>query len=235
MDKHFTHTQWILWYHNPVNKQWGLDSYKDIIEISSIEDFCVLKNTWKKCLPNVNEGMFFMMRKTNAGCIYPRWEDRHNRRGGYWSFKISKEDCEQAWFSLMMFTLGEYIVADQNDVSLINGISISPKKHFCILKIWIRDSSRNSKSILSSDLTFLDMENVLFSKHEDNIQKDYDKVKRRQSGNGGSSKGSGYQHNRKYSRNNGGGHYSSNRGNRDSRDGYSDGRRSHRRNRYKNL
>ena len=234
MEKHLTHTKWIVWYHNPSDKNWSLESYKDIIEISSIEDFCVLKNTWKKCLPNINEGMFFVMRKTEEGCIYPRWEDKHNRRGGYWSFKISKEDCEGAWFSLMMFTLGEYLVRRESDISLINGISISPKKHFCILKIWTCDSTRNSKSLLSNDLTFLDMENVLFSNHEDNIQKDYDKVKRRQShhstGTGG---GSTHRHQHKYSRNSRNHGHGSNRRGRGRHEQYEE--RGNRRNRYNNL
>ena len=89
-EKHPTNTKWIVWYHNPSDKNWGLDSYKDIIEISSIEDFCVLKNSWEKCLPLVSEGMFFLMRKLKSGkVIYPQWEDINNKHGGYWSFKIN--------------------------------------------------------------------------------------------------------------------------------------------------
>ena len=85
--KHKTFSKWIVWYHNPSDKNWSLNSYKDIIEISSIEDFWVLRNTWDKCLPLVHEGMFFLMRLTKDGCIYPQWEDKNNRKGGYWSFK----------------------------------------------------------------------------------------------------------------------------------------------------
>ena len=178
--KHLTNTKWIVWYHNPSDKNWGLDSYKDIIEISSIEDFWVLKNSWDKCLPKIYEGMFFLMRKTKTGCIYPQWEDKHNRKGGYWSFKVSKDLAEEAWFNLMMFTLGECVVGDVNDIRYINGISISPKKNFCIIKIWNSDSKQNSNDLLSNELTFLNINEVIYSNHEDNIKKDADKFKRRE-------------------------------------------------------
>lgn len=178
--KHKTNSKWIVWYHNPSDKNWSLDSYKDIIEISSIEDFWVLKNSWDKCLPNVYEGMFFLMRKIGEKCIYPQWEDKNNRKGGYWSFKVEKSASEKAWFNLMMHTLGEWIVDNKINTYLINGISISPKKHFCIIKIWNSDSTKNSNSLLSRDLKFLNMEEVLFSNHEDNIKKDANKFKRRE-------------------------------------------------------
>ena len=40
--------------------------------------------------------MFFLIRKHNDECIYPQWEDKHNRKGGYWSFKVAKDDSENA-------------------------------------------------------------------------------------------------------------------------------------------
>ena len=134
INKKLTHTKWILWYHNPSDKNWDLNSYKDIIEISSLEDYCVLKNSWSKCLPTTSEGMFFIMRKTNKGCIYPQWEDNNNKNGGYWSFKVSKKDSDIAWFELMVYLLGEYITKNDSDIMEINGISVSPKKNFCIIK-----------------------------------------------------------------------------------------------------
>ena len=179
--KHNTHTKWIVWYHNPSDKNWNLDSYKDIVELSSIEDFWVLKNSWDKCLPTTSEGMFFLMRKIDdKTCIYPQWEDKHNVKGGYWSFKVSKDLSDKAWFELMMFMIGECITNEPVDSLKINGISVSPKKNFCILKIWNNSSTQNDKTLLSKKLTFLNMEEVLYSSHNDNIQKDANKFKRRE-------------------------------------------------------
>ena len=40
---------------------------------------------------------------------------------------------------------------------LLNGLSMSPKRGFCILKIWNRDSQRKSKTLLDvNDLTELE-------------------------------------------------------------------------------
>lgn len=179
VEKHLTNTKWIMWYHNPSDKNWKLDSYKDIIEISSLEDFCVLKNTWSRCLPNTSEGMFFLMRKTETGCIYPQWEDKHNKNGGYWSFKVAKSEADNAWFNLIMYAIGENITSDINHSLGINGISVSPKKHFCIFKIWNNDNTINNKQYLSTTLDFLNMSEVLYSNHNDNIQKDKLKVNKR--------------------------------------------------------
>ena len=91
-DKHMLNSKWVVWYHNPSDKSWDRESYKDILEISSLEDFFVLKNSWQNCLPLVSEGMFFLMRKLkNDKVIYPQWEDINNKHGGYWSFKIDKD------------------------------------------------------------------------------------------------------------------------------------------------
>lgn len=180
-NKHPTNTKWVVWYHNPSDKNWGLESYKDIIEISSIEDFFVLKNSWNLCLPGTNEGMFFLMRKNEDKCIYPQWEDPCNRKGGYWSFKILKDKSNECWFNLFMCTIGECISDKITDSLGINGISISPKKNFCIIKIWNNDSTNNTTDYLSKNLDFLDMNEVLYSCHELNIKKDIDKVKKRES------------------------------------------------------
>jgi len=178
--KNPTNNKWIVWYHNPSDKNWGIESYKDILEISSIEDFWVLKNSWDKCLPKVSEGMFFLMRKKGDVCIYPQWEDPNNTNGGYWSFKVTKTDSENVWFELMMFMLGECITNDHIESLNINGISISPKKNFCIVKIWNKDSIHNDNDLLSLGLKFLNMEEVLYTSHKKNIEKDQIKIKRRE-------------------------------------------------------
>ena len=41
--KHMLNSKWIVWYHNPSDQSWTIDSYKDILEIQSVEDL-VLKN-----------------------------------------------------------------------------------------------------------------------------------------------------------------------------------------------
>ena len=181
--KHMLNSKWIVWYHNPSDQSWTIDSYKDILEIQSVEDFLVLKNTWDKCLPKVFEGMFFIMRKLETGqVIYPQWEDVNNRNGGYWSFKIDKEHAQDIWFRLCSFTIGESICNEVMESLQVNGISISPKKNFCIIKIWNNNCNKNSTSLLSNSIDFLNMEEVLYSSHIKNIERDQTKQKKYNSG-----------------------------------------------------
>jgi hypothetical protein len=177
MDIHTLQNSWIVWYHNPSDKDWGKDSYKDIIEITSIEDYCVLKNSWNMCLPKISEGMFFLMRKLKDGTsIYPQWEDTNNIEGGVWSFKIPKDKCEDIWFTLIKYVLGECLIKDNIEYSIINGISISPKKNFSIIKIWLQKNSiHNIENLLKDNLQFLNSSESLYSKHSSNIKKDKNK------------------------------------------------------------
>ena len=178
-NKHLLNSKWVVWYHNPSDKSWDKDSYKDILEIASLEDFLVLKNSWEKCLPLVSEGMFFLMRKLKSGkVIYPQWEDINNKYGGYWSFKINKDLAQDVWFKLCGFTIGEYICENIQESGHINGISISPKKNFCIIKIWNNNNKKEDTKLLSSKLDFLNMTEVKYSSHTENIERDLSKQKK---------------------------------------------------------
>jgi hypothetical protein len=178
--RHLLNSQWIVWYHNPSDKNWTPESYKDILEIHSVEDMLVLKNSWEQCLPLVSEGMFFMMRKLKDGrAIIPLWEDKMNINGGVWSFKLDKEEAQKVWFKLCSFAIGETICKSTKDSLEITGISISPKKNFCIIKIWNQYKEKNNINLLSSDLSkFLNINEVLYSNHDNNIERDAEKRSR---------------------------------------------------------
>jgi hypothetical protein len=64
----------------------------------------------------------------------------------------------------MLTLLGEMIINDEIKNKLVNGITISPKKNFCILKIWMKDISiQNIKLLNLPDQ--LDTKSTLFKKH----------------------------------------------------------------------
>jgi translation initiation factor 4E len=178
--QHPLNSQWVVWYHNPSDQSWTSDSYKDILELHSIEDYLVLKNSWKTCLPEVSEGMYYMMRKTDKGIpIFPMWEDENNKNGGVWSFKITKEEADDVWFKLCTYMIGENICENVDICKYINGISISPKKNFCIVKIWNSDYMLSDTKLLSSSITFLNLNEVLYSSHQNNIERDHVKIQNR--------------------------------------------------------
>ncbi len=189
---HKTHTAWTFWYHNPIDKNWDLSSYTKIYEFQTLEDFCKIYNSWDEFLPSVSEGMFFLMRKfSNGNYINPLWEDKYNKNGGFWSFKINKEDAEVIWKELSEYLVAEQICRYKTDTMMINGISISPKRNFCILKIWNNDHNKCDKGLLSNSIPKLSFSECMYKCHNDNIANDQNKVKRYNSQKPGGQRGFG--------------------------------------------
>lgn len=131
--------KWCLWYHNPEDKNWKINSYDNIYTFNSIERFWKLHNSMKDGV--INSGMFFLMRKG----IFPIWEDKHNIHGGCWSYKIPKKNSHDAWIDLSVRLIAEQLC---NNSSSVNGISISPKKEFCVIKVWNQDSKKRDDATL---------------------------------------------------------------------------------------
>ena len=89
--------------------------------------------------------MLFVMKKG----INPTWEDKHNKKGGCFSFKVSNKYVTNVWKELLKVLTGESISKKKSFVDSVNGITISPKKTFCILKIWMNNvSNQNPKDII---------------------------------------------------------------------------------------
>ena len=86
----------------------------------------------------VENSMLFMMRDG----IKPLWEDEKNVPGGCWSFKVSKGNLCEIWLNLSAYLCGEFLISDKNNYTLLNGISISPKKSFCIIKLWLSNTEK---------------------------------------------------------------------------------------------
>ena len=148
--KHKLNSKWVLWYHCPDDKNWDIKSYKNIFEFDTVEDFWVLNNNIKSI--HIQYGMFFIIREG----IEPIWEDSKNRDGGCWSFKLSKKDTFKAWLELSVALIGETIYKNTENIMDINGISISPKKNFSILKIW--NSDKKKKNIEELDISIQNLE-----------------------------------------------------------------------------
>ena len=70
--------------------------------------------------------------------IKPMWEDPNNKAGGCFSFKVVNKNVPEVWKSVSYLLTGETLSSEQPFQSNITGITISPKKSFCILKIWMK-------------------------------------------------------------------------------------------------
>ena len=170
-------SSWVLWNHKSNDKNWDLNSYNNIYEFNDIESFWKLVNTIDKHYKNYSNDMIFLMRKNEDKIIYPMWEDKHNKNGGYWSFKIEKNILNKIWIDTMIYTIGEKILNKYDDNNIINGISISPKRNNCILKIW--NNNYNYKDVkLLNKIENIDYNNVIYKCHNDNIKYDKNKLNR---------------------------------------------------------
>ena len=152
--------KWDLYYHLPQDSNWDLSSYKllmsDIDTAEKVIAFneSISENIIKYC-------MLFAMKKG----ITPMWEDSKNRNGGCFSYKVVNKLVHDVWKTLLYKLCGETLCKEKKYNSLINGITISPKKNFCIIKIWLENCSVQDPNIIS-DIKNLSNQGCLFKKHE---------------------------------------------------------------------
>jgi translation initiation factor 4E len=130
---------WAMYFHDPYDHNWNIESYKLISTISSVEEFVNVFTVFKDLF---YKGMFFLMREH----ITPRWEDEHNKNGGCFSYKLNKFALEEKFFEVCSQVLGEVLGKTDEFSNNINGISISPKKNYYIIRIWIKNNKYASKN-----------------------------------------------------------------------------------------
>jgi hypothetical protein len=171
---------WVIWYHNPSDNNWETSSYKKLYEFSSLDEFFMFQNTWKNNLPKLNLSMMFMMKKMdNYEFIYPMWEDKNNQPGGCWSFKVPSTNIDNVWLQLCFHIITENTGDRQEVNDSVNGISFSPKKGFCIVKIWNSTTDIQDVNELNSDInTFMDLSTCIYKSHVESINKDNKKKKK---------------------------------------------------------
>lgn len=156
---HNLQNSWTLWAHLPHNTDWGIGSYIPIFTFTTIEETLAVTETLPPIL--VENCMLFIMKKG----IKPMWEDPRNRNGGCFSYKVPNKNVYKVWKDLTYVVIGESISKNVNFVSCVTGITISPKKNFCIIKIWMTNCSNQNPAIVTSDVKGIVSHGCLFKKH----------------------------------------------------------------------
>jgi len=156
---HILHGKWNLYYHLPDDKNWDLSSYKLIMgNITTAEQLIVINEALPEKI--VKHCMLFVMRTG----ITPMWEDPKNRNGGCFSFKVLNKQVSPVWKSLFYALCGETLSTEPKYSPIINGITISPKKNFCIIKVWLENCSMQDPNILIPIMN-LPKQGCIFKKH----------------------------------------------------------------------
>ena len=150
--------KWTLWGHLPHDTNWTFESYIRILTFNSVEEIIMLLET----LPNevITNCMLFIMRDG----IKPMWEDPKNVKGGCFSYKINNKNVVSIWKNLSYSLVGESLTDQVNARQVINGITISPKKNFCIVKIWFSNCNYQNPSIIIDDIG-ISSQGCLFKTH----------------------------------------------------------------------
>lgn len=137
---HKLNNYWKLWFHKMDVNEWNIESYQEICEIYTLEDAIKLFENMSNLI--VTNSMLFLMKNN----VTPLWENEKNINGGSFSYKISNEIIIDVYKKLIYFIICENLYnIDENIIQNINGISVSPKKNFCILKIWLGDLKEINK------------------------------------------------------------------------------------------
>jgi hypothetical protein len=156
---------WNVYFHDPYDENWTNPSYLLLNTFSSIEEF------WNNFIPlkeNSNKGMFFLMRES----IFPSWDAESNIDGGCLSIKVLKENLPSFFEDLSIKLVGENLLKEQyrDKWASINGISTSPKRHFCIIKIWLADATLSNKDYFNIIPKYHG--DILYKSNRENIQND---------------------------------------------------------------
>ena len=136
---------WILWYHDPENKDYSLESYIKIADVSTPQQFWTIvdsisKEAWES-------GMFFFMRHG----FKPLWDAPENEAGGAWSKKIEASVAHTTFVDLMVHCVANEFLINRKETLV--GITISPKGPASIIKIWNTTTTVSENAYLNPEMS----------------------------------------------------------------------------------
>jgi len=150
---------WCLWAHLPHDTNWTIESYKLIYTFQTVEATIALMETLPDVL--VKNCMLFLMKEG----IMPIWEDKQNRGGGSFSYKVANKSVYDVWKELTYCIVGNTVSENKSFMNSVTGITISPKKSFCIVKIWLSSCEYQDSTLITNELSEIKSSGCLFKKH----------------------------------------------------------------------
>jgi hypothetical protein len=97
--------------------------------------------------------------------ILPIWEDVKNRNGGCFSYKVNNKYVVDVWKELTYVLVGKTLSSEKKFTDAISGITISPKKNFCIIKIWMENCDNQNPLAVTNEIKNLTPNGCIFKKH----------------------------------------------------------------------
>jgi hypothetical protein len=150
-------TTWVLWYHDPENRDYSLKSYIEIAPFATPVQFwsvidSIPKEAWES-------GMYFFMRKGYK----PQWEADEHKHGGAWSKKVDAGDTHAVFIDCMVHCLAESFLKSSNEC--IAGVTVSPKGQFHIVKVWNSTTAVCDRKLFSPSLRMKLGDDIAYKAH----------------------------------------------------------------------
>ena len=157
--EHELENEWKLWAHLPHDTDWSIKSYHHVSTFTTVENTIAVTETLPEVL--VKNCMLFVMKNN----VMPIWEDEQNRDGGCFSYKVINKNVYDVWKELTYVLVGGTISSNTQFVKNVTGITISPKKNFCIVKIWLKNCEFQNPTAVTNDVKGISPQGCLFKKH----------------------------------------------------------------------
>jgi hypothetical protein len=148
---------WILWYHDPTNSDYSLESYIKIAEIRDVATFwtiveAISAEAWAS-------GMFFFMKQG----FRPLWDAPENDRGGAWSKKVDANDTSTVFLDCMVHCIAGKLLTKNNET--VVGVTLSPKGNFHILKFWNTTTAVSDRRLFNPSLKMKLGDDIAYKAH----------------------------------------------------------------------
>ena len=148
---------WTVYSHLPYNNDWTINSYQNLFSSNILEQFVVFSEFLSDII--IKKCMLFIMKNN----IQPIWEDENNKNGGCFSYKVQNENVVNVWKDLSYKLVGNTLLKSGIE-NTISGITISPKRNFCIIKIWFKNCKYMDSSIITN-IENMTSQQCIFKKH----------------------------------------------------------------------
>jgi hypothetical protein len=113
-------------------------------------------------------GMLFLMRDG----ITPMWEDPKNKDGCCFKYRIINKHVPQTLKHMIYTLVGETLSSNKLFLQNVTGITISPKKKFCILKVWTSNCDFQNSDVINIDNNILNTNKAIFEIHDVSLNKE---------------------------------------------------------------
>lgn len=158
MDLQVLPQTWNLYYHDPNDNNYSLESYVVIAKITNVAEFWnviegISLEAWKS-------GMFFLMREGYR----PLWDAPENSKGGAWSKRVDASDTYDVFIDCMVHAIAGKFLSKHNEC--VVGITLSPKGQFHIIKIWNTTTSVCDRKLFATSLKMKLGDDIAYKAHQ---------------------------------------------------------------------